>query len=227
VPRPPLDPLDRLLVLPPDLWGWSSLWGLRHKLQSGDRDRHHLPPHVLLYVLQQRRRGEGLVYDVWLKARKTPGRLGKGQWKRSTWLRLLCPPDRLHPVVVHLITIDIINNVRIHGAAFVVGARVRVSTLYGADVAQAPRPVLHTPSPLPGQLGLFPEEGGELGHDLWTEFCAGAIAHKVLVLDGVKEDGIGFSSKDQSFAGAVSGHVKSAITIVLRGLSLGPLLSCQ
>jgi hypothetical protein len=226
VPRPPLDP-HRLLVLPLDLWLWNSLRRFRHKLQSRDRDRHFLRPHVLLHVLQQRRRGEGLVYDVWLEARKTPGRLGKGQWKRSTWLRLLCPPDRLHPVVVYLITIDILNNVRIHGATFMVGAGFRVSTLHGADVAQAPHPVLHTSSPLPGQLGLFPEEGGKLGHDLWTEFGAGAIAHQVLMYDGVKEDGIGFSSKDQSFAGAVAGHVKSAITIVLHGFPRGPLLSCQ
>jgi hypothetical protein len=50
---------------------------------------------------------------------------------------------------------------------------------------------------------LFSEEGGKLGHDLWTELVRGAIAEKVLVLDGVEEDGIGFTSKDQSFARGV------------------------
>jgi hypothetical protein len=154
-------------------------------------------------------------------ARKT----GEGRWKRSTWSRLLCPLDRLHPVLIHHITIDIVDNVGVHKAALVVGARVRVGGLHGTDVAQTPCPLIHTPSPLPCQLCLFSEEEGKLGHDLWTELVTGAIAEKVLVLDSVKEDGIGFPSKDQSFAGAVAGHVESAITVVLCGLLFGPLLS--
>jgi hypothetical protein len=59
------------------------------------------------------------------------------------------------------------------------------------------------------------------------ELVTGTIAEKVIVLDGVKEDGISFTIKDQSFAGAVAGHVELAITVVVCGLLLGPLLSCQ
>jgi hypothetical protein len=87
--------------------------------------------------------------------------------------------------------------------------------------------VIHTSGPPPGQLGLFQEEGGKLIVDLWTEFGAGAILQEVLILDSVKEDGIGLSSKDQSFAGAVAGHVKLAVTFVFCRLPLGPFLSCQ
>jgi hypothetical protein len=222
VPRPPLDP-QCLLVLPlrPELC--SLLQRFRHKLH---RYRHHLRPHVRLRVLQQRRQGEGLVDGVRLEARELPGRMGKGQWKRGM-CRLLCPPDHLHPVVVYLITIDIRDDVRIHRTAFMIGAGFWVSTLHNANVAQAPRPVLHTWGPPPGQLGLFPEEGGKLIVDLWTKFGAGAISQEVLILDSVKEDGMGLASKDQSFSGAVAGHVKLAVTIVFRCLPLGPFLSRQ
>jgi hypothetical protein len=33
------------------------------------------------------------------------------------------------------------------------------------------------------------------------ELVAGTIAEEVLVLDGVEEDGVGFTGKDQSLAG--------------------------
>jgi hypothetical protein len=224
-----LDPLDRLLVFPPDLWGWNILWGLCHKLQSGDSDGHHLRPHVLLDVLHQRRQGEGLVYRLWIKARATPGRLGEGRWKRSTRSRLLHPLDRPHLVHVHLIAIDIIDNIGIHRAVLGVGAGFLVGAFQSTDVAQTPRPVgrVQALRPLPRQLCLFSEERDEFGHELWMELVAGTIAEEVLVLDGLEEDGIGFTSKDQSFAGAVAGHVELSITVVLRGLPLGPNLSRQ
>jgi hypothetical protein len=65
------------------------------------------------------------------------------------------------------------------------------------------------------------------GHDLWMELVAGTIAEEVLVLDSVNEEGVGFTGRDQSFAGAVAGHVEPSIAVVLRGLLLRPLLSRQ
>jgi hypothetical protein len=96
-------------------------------------------------------------------------------------------------------------------------------------VAQTPHPVgrVQALCPLPRQLCLFLEERDKLGHDLWMELVAGTIAEEVLVVDGVEEDGIGFMSKDQSFAGAVAGHVELSITVVHRGLPLRPLSSRQ
>jgi hypothetical protein len=184
-----LDPLH-LLVLPLALELQDVLWRFCHILQRGDRYRRHLYPHLRLRAPQQRlRRGEGPVDDVRLEAREPPGQTGKRQWKRGT-CRLLSPPNRLHLVVVYLITIDIRDYVRIHGTAFMLGAGFGVSTPHGADVAQAPRPVIHTSGPLPGQLGLFPEEGGKLIVDLWTELGAGTILQEVIILDSVKEGGI-------------------------------------
>jgi hypothetical protein len=66
-----LNPLDRLLVFPVRLWGWSNPRGLHHKLQSGGRHIHHLRPHIPLHVLHQRRRGEGLSNRPNLEARET------------------------------------------------------------------------------------------------------------------------------------------------------------
>jgi hypothetical protein len=222
-----LDLLDRLLVFPPCLWEWSNLRGLHHKLQSGGRHDQHLRPHVPLHVLHQRRQGEGLVYSLWIVAREAL--LGEGRWRRSTWSCLPRFLDRSRPVLVHFIAIDIIDNIGIHRAVLGVGAGLRVGASQSTDMAQTPCPVgrVQALRPLPRQLCLFSEERDKLGHDLWMELVAGTIAEEVLVLYGVEEDGIGFTSKDQSFAGAVAGHVELSIAVILCGLPLRPLLSRQ
>jgi hypothetical protein len=94
--------------------------------------------------------------------------------------RLLSPLDRLQLVVaVHLVTINVSDNVRIHGIAFMVDAGLRVSTPHGANMGQAPRPISHAP----GSFG--------------TEIGSGTILLKMLVLNSVKEGGVGLSGKDQ------------------------------
>jgi hypothetical protein len=59
------------------------------------------------------------------------------------------------------------------------------------------------------------------------ELAAGTISEEVLVLDGVEEDGVGFTGDDQLFAGAVAGHVELSVLIILGGLSLRSFLSRQ
>jgi hypothetical protein len=71
-----LDPLDRLLGLLRDLWGWSNLWVHRHQLQSENRQGHHLRPHVLLHVLHQQRRG------LFIVSGSKPGRR-HGDWEKG------------------------------------------------------------------------------------------------------------------------------------------------
>jgi hypothetical protein len=74
---------------------------------------------------------------------------------------------------------------------------------------------------------LFPEEGGELIIDLWTELGTGTISQEVLIFDSVKEGGIGLSGKDQFFARGVAGQVESEVTIISCRLPLRPFLSRQ
>jgi hypothetical protein len=96
-------------------------------------------------------------------------------------------------------------------------------------MAQTPRPVCRVKAlcPLPRQLCLFSEERNKLCHDLWMKLVAGTISEEVLVLDGVEEDGVRFMAEDQSFPGAVAGHVEPSVAIILGGLLLRSLLSCQ
>jgi hypothetical protein len=54
---------------------------------------------------------------------------------------------------------------------------------------------------------------------------AGTISEEVLILDGVEEDGVGFTGEDQLFPGAVAGHIELLVAIILGGFSLRPLLS--
>jgi hypothetical protein len=196
-----LNPLNPLLVFPPRLWGWSDPRKLPHKLQSGGRHVYHLRPHVLLHVLHQRRRGEGLVYCPNLESREAF--LGEGRWTRSTWPCLLRPLDRPRPVLVQLIAVHVVDDVGVHRAILGVGAGLRVGAFQSTSMAQTPCPVsrIQALRPLPCQLCLFSEDRYKLGHDLWMELVAGTIAEEVLVLDGVEEDGVGFTGKDQSLAG--------------------------
>jgi hypothetical protein len=60
-----------------------------------------------------------------------------------------------------------------------VDAGLRVSTPHGANMGQAPRPISHAP----GSFG--------------TEIGSGTILLKMLVLNSVKEGGVGLSGKDQ------------------------------
>jgi hypothetical protein len=94
---------------------------------------------------------------------------------------------------------------------------------------QTPRPVcgIQALCPLPRQLSLFSEERDKLCHDLWMELAARTMSEEVLVLDGIEVGGVGFSVDDQLFAGTVAGHVDLSVAIVLGGLWLRPLLSCQ
>jgi hypothetical protein len=96
-------------------------------------------------------------------------------------------------------------------------------------MAKTPRPVSRVQAlrPLPRQLCLFSEERDELGHDLGMELIAGTIAEEVHVLNGVKEDGVGFTGKDQSLAGVVAGHVELSVAVIVGGFPLKPLLSRQ
>jgi hypothetical protein len=113
---------------------------------------------------------------------------GDGQGARGMH-RLPLPRDRLHlVVVVHLVTINVSDNVRIHGIAPMVGAGLRVSTPHGANMGQAPRPISHAP----GSFG--------------TEIGSGTILLKVLVLNSVKEGGVGLLGKDQLLTRGVAGQ---------------------
>jgi hypothetical protein len=116
---------------------------------------------------------------------------GDGQGARSMHC-LPLPRDRLHlVVVVHLLTIYVSDNVRIHGIALMVGAGLWVSTPHGANMGQAPRPISHAP----GSFG--------------TEIGSATISLKVLILNSVKEGGVGLSGKDQLLTRGVAGQPKS------------------
>jgi hypothetical protein len=197
-------------MFPPCLWGRRDPRGLHHELQSGGHHVHHLRPHVC----HQR-------------SRKTD--LGETRWTRGRLPRPPLLPDCLHPLCGPFIAVHVVDDVGVHRAIPVVVAVLGIRAVQRVGMAQTPCPVCGVKAlyPLPRQLCLFSEERDKLGHDLWMELAAGTILEEVLVLDGVKEDGVGFTGDDQLFAGAVAGHIELSVAIVLGGLSLRPLLSCQ
>jgi hypothetical protein len=147
----------------------------------------------LLHVYRGQWHAEDTHLDVHLELRTSPGRSveggdGDGQGARSM-NRLPLPHDRLHLVfVVHLVTINVSDNVRIHRITLMVGAGVGVSTPHGVNMVQVPRPISHAP----GSFG--------------TEIGSGTILLKVLVLNSVKEGGVGLLGKDQLLTRGVAGQ---------------------
>jgi hypothetical protein len=169
--------------------------------------------------------GEWIVYRPDPEVRKTV--LREGRWIRSTWPR---PPRLLdcpHPLCVQFFSVHVVDDVGVHRAVPVVGAGLRVHAVQTTGMAQTPCPVSRVKAlcPLPRQLCLFLEEWDKLCLDLWMALVAGTISEEVLILDGVEEDGVGFTGEDQLFPGAVAGHIELLVAIILGGFSLRPLLS--